>query len=343
MIGYYVHHQGVGHLTRARAIAARMDEAVTGLSSIEEPAGWKGPWLTLARDDDDGPAPVDPVAGGALHWAPLGDDGLRERMAQIAAWAATARPRLVVVDVSVEVTVLLRSMGVPVVVVGMPGTRRDRPHQLAYRMATAILAPWPQDTPDLLEGGERWAAKLRAVGAISRFDGREPTAVGGGRAGARRVVVLSGRGGSGLTPEALEAARCATSGWDWTVLGPPGEDWVEDPWPLVCGADVVVTHAGQNAIADVAAARRQAIVVPQDRPHSEQRALARVLARTGLAAVEPTWPQAARWPALLEATAARDGARWERWTAGGGGAQRAAAVLTDLHAGGGEATRCASR
>jgi hypothetical protein len=330
MIGYYVHHHGVGHLTRACAIAAQLDEEVTGLSSAAPPPGWTGRWLRLARDDE-GATAVAPGAGGALHWAPRGDDGLRERMAQIAAWAATARPRLVVVDVSVEVTVLLRTMGVAVVVVGMPGTRHDRPHQLAYRMAEAILAPWPEGLPGLLDGGERWARKIRAVGAISRFDGREADGDGGGGA-ARRVVVLSGRGGSGLTRAALEAAQAATPGWGWTALGPPDDRWVEDPWPLLCAADVVVTHAGQNAIADVAAARRPAIVVPQERPHGEQRALARVLERAGLAAVEPAWPEPARWPALLDAAVARGGAGWDRWSTAGGGAARAAAVLADVRA-----------
>jgi hypothetical protein len=340
MIGYYVHHQGVGHLTRACAIAARLDEAVTGLSSFARPAGWTGRWLRLARDDE-GATSADPDAGGALHWAPLGDDGLRERMAQIASWAAAERPRLVVVDVSVEVTVLLRTMGVPVVVVGMPGTRRDRPHQLAYRMADAILAPWPDGVPELLEGGQRWAQKVHAVGAISRFDGCEAVAEED-RDGARRVVVLSGRGGSGLTRAALDAARAATPGWDWTTLGPPEDRWVEDPWPLLCAADVVVTHAGQNAIADVAAARRPAIVVPQQRPHGEQRALARVLERAGLAAVEPSWPQRARWPALLDEAVARGGAGWDRWSTAGGGAARAAAVLSGIHAVSGAVARCAS-
>ena len=38
-----------------------------------------------------GPFEARPTAGGALHWAPRGHAGLRERMAQIAAWVADAR------------------------------------------------------------------------------------------------------------------------------------------------------------------------------------------------------------------------------------------------------------
>ena len=145
MIGYYVHHQGEGHVTRAAAIAAHLHGTqVTGLSSRTRPDGWAGPWVRLERDDAPAPGDgADPAAGGVLHWAPLAHAGLRARMAQIAAWVAATAPRLVIVDVSVEVTVLVRTMGVPVVVMALPGARSDPAHQLAYRLAKAIIAPWP--------------------------------------------------------------------------------------------------------------------------------------------------------------------------------------------------------
>ncbi len=326
MIGYYIHHQGEGHVTRAAAIAGRLGgEPVTGLSSRPRPAGWRGEWLELARDDDPPVADgADHTGGGALHWAPAGHPGLRERMAQIAAWVATHAPRLVVVDVSVEVTVLIRSMGVRTVVMGMPGERRDPAHQLAYRLADAIIAPWPAWAP-VLGGGEPWRAKTHPVGAISRFDGRLPA---GERTGGR-VLVLSGRGGTELTVGMLAAAQRATPRWDWTVLGPPGSAWVRDPWPLLCAADVIVTHAGQNAVADVAAARRPAVVIAQPRPHDEQYATARALDAARLAVVRSDWPAADDWAATLDAAVELGGAGWERWSSGTG-AERAAAVLGEL-------------
>jgi hypothetical protein len=328
MIGYYVHHQGEGHVTRAAAIAHRLgDEPVTGLSSRPRPDEWAGPWVHLARDDDPPASETcDPTAGGALHWSPPRHPGLRERMAQIAAWVATHDPRLMVVDVSVEVTVLVRSMGVPVVVMGMPGVREDAPHQLAYRLADAILAPWPE-WADLLVGGAAWQDKFHAVGAISRFDERarpcDPPR------GGRRVLVLSGRGGTELTEQALAAAQHATPQWEWTVLGPPSSRWVVDPWPLLCGADVVVTHAGQNAVADVAAAQRPAVVIPQERPHREQRATADAVRDAGLAVVCSRWPEPRAWTALLSEAERRGGEPWARWSSGSGAA-RAAAVLEEL-------------
>ena len=91
VIGYYVHHVGAGHLHRARAVAARSHATVTGLSSLPAPDGWAGPWLQLDRDDR-GSDPVDPTAGGGLHWAPEHDAGLRRRMATLSAWIDRARP-----------------------------------------------------------------------------------------------------------------------------------------------------------------------------------------------------------------------------------------------------------
>lgn len=322
MIGYYVHHHGDGHATRAAAIARALDEPVTGLSSRPRPGDWPGEWLQLARDDEP-PGTDDPTAGGALHYAPLDQPGLRERMAQLAAWVATHAPRLVVVDVSVEVAVLLRTMGVRVVVMGIPGVRDDGAHQLGYRVADAIVAPWPA-WAEVLRGGEPWRAKTHAVGAISRFEGRP-------RGGAvdRTVLVLSGRGGTELTLDQLAAAQAETPGWTWTVLGPPGTRWEADPWPLLCAASVVVTHAGQNAIADVAAARRPAVIVPQPRPHDEQVTTAGALDAAGVAVVCREWPRPGTWAETLERAAALDGDGWARWSEPGAAA-RAAALLREM-------------
>jgi hypothetical protein len=217
-------------------------------------------------------------------------------------------------------------MGVPVVVMGMPGSRDDPAHQLAYQLADAIIAPWPR-WADVLAGGRRWRDKTHAVGAISRFDGRPPPAPCS--AARPRLVVLSGRGGTTLTAEMLDASRRATPGWDWSVLGPPAARWVADPWPVLCGADVVVTHAGQNAIADVAAARRAAVVIPQARPHDEQQATAGALASAGLAVVRPDWPAPPEWAGVLTEARRRDGREWTRWSTGSG-ARRAARLLREL-------------
>ncbi|RTL67825.1 MAG: glycosyl transferase [Pseudonocardiaceae bacterium] len=336
MIGYYVHHQGRGHLTRALGILAAYGGPATVLSSAPRPDDGSAAaldWVELPRDDE-ALRPQDPTAGGVLHWAPRHDPGLRGRMAAIAEWIGRTAPRLVVVDVSVEVTLLCRLLGVPVLVVAMAGDRTDRPHRAAYDAADALLACWPREVLDP-PWPTAWTAKTRFVGALSRYDDRigvptavEPAEVVAARIRRRSVVVLLGAGGRDVSDEDLAAAVRATPGWNWTVLG-GGNGWFPDPWPLLRGADVIVTHAGQNALAEVAAARRPAIVVPQRRPHDEQFAASSAIAAAGLATVCPRWPDAAVWPTLLDDATADDGGRWRLWCPGGA-ATAAAGLIREL-------------
>jgi hypothetical protein len=328
MIGYYIHHQGRGHVNRALAIAAELGQPVTGLSSQPRPDGWAGDWIELARDDD-GVDPSDVDARGRLHWVPLRDEGLRDRMAEISRWIAESRPQVIVVDVSVEVAVLARLFGVPVISVALPGVRADEAHGLGYDISTAIIAAWPQDAEGMISGLSASARRrLHCVGAISRFGSRSSERRPSSGADApRRLLLLGGAGGSSLDAAAIAEARASTPDWHWTVLGSHGGRWVDDPWPEICSADVVVTHAGQNALADVAAARRPAIVIPEARPHEEQVTTASVLAGSR------RWPALVRWgfpvtgwPALLEEAVGLDGGLWESWN-DGTGARMAAAVI----------------
>ena len=302
MIGYYVHHHGRGHLHRALALAGELDEEVVGLSSLPRPDSWPGGWLELERDDR-GSAVVDREANGRLHWVPVGDAGLSRRMRQLSAWLDDARPRSVVVDVSVEVALLTRLHGVPVVGVLQPGRRTDAAHLLGFEVADRLVAFWPPavtadllpDLPDAVLG------KVTALGALSRFPVAAPAAR---RPGPPRAVLLSGAGGAELRAQPVR-------GWDWSVLGP--STWRDDPRRCIEEADVVVTHAGENAVAEVAALRRPAVVVPRPRPHDEQLVTALVLR-------SDAWPAVVAgetaWADRMATAAALDGGRWSAWCDG---------------------------
>lgn len=331
MIGYYAHHQGAGHLTRMQSIAAAMDEPVWGLSSAAAPGGWGSAWTQLARDDDPDPRELgrlgDPTAHGVLHWVPRGHAGLARRSAQVASWVAQHRPRTVVVDVSVEMALLVRLCGVPTVVVAMPGQRDDRAHRLAYDSADALLAPWPQGTHDSGWPLE-WTDKAWFVGGISRFDGLAPRSAPptpGGSGGT--VLVLWGAGGRSTTDGQLAAARAATPSWTWLERSPAIASETS-LWDQLQQADVVVTHAGQNAVAEVAAARRPAVVIAQPRPFDEQVATAHWVERRSIAVGRSTWPPAECWPDLLRLALARGGQGWSRWSTGLGATAAAAHLRT---------------
>jgi hypothetical protein len=245
-------------------------------------------------------------------------------MAEIARWVAQARPAAVVVDVSVEVATLVRLLGVPVIVMALPGKRVDAPHLLVHRIADHIVAAWPQAlcVPSWLR---QYEDKTSYVGGISRFEGRSVSATTDASSpDGMRVLVLGGA--DDTFGAALE--HCATTypGFTWTALGGRSGTWKDDPWPEICDADVVVTHAGQGSIADVAAAQRPAVVIAEPRPFDEQQATANVLKRHRLAVVAKGQPDERAWPALLAHARASDPRRWCRWQVDGA-ADRAAAAI----------------
>jgi UDP-N-acetylglucosamine--N-acetylmuramyl-(pentapeptide) pyrophosphoryl-undecaprenol N-acetylglucosamine transferase len=340
MIGYYVHHRGRGHLQRMQAIAAHLSQPLTVLSSLPDPSrpgpalpnpalpGASGDrkWIRLPADDA-GTVFTEPTANGTMHWVPRHHQGLRTRMALIAEWIAAARPALVVVDVSVEVATLCRLMGVPTVVVAMPGDRTDRPHRIAYDSAYALLAPW---TAEFASPGwpQAWHEKTFHAGAISRFGDLEPPLRADHR-GSSRVLVLWGSGGDGDPMPRFRAAAAATTGWTWRFAGGGTDHQVDgsEVWGLLGWADVVVTHAGQNAVAEVGAAMTPAIVIADDRPHGEQQATAANLDNAGIAVGLAAWPEPDRWPALLAQALEHDGEQWRRWSPMGA-ARRAARFLS---------------
>lgn len=244
-------------------------------------------------------------------------------MDAVVQWVRDAQPEVFVVDVSVEVAVFVRLLGIPVVVTALPGNRIDAPHRLVHRMADQIIAAWPKDlrVPSWLRPYEN---KTAFVGGISRFEGRSRAfAEGCGT----KVVVLSGAEGMGLREGEL-CPGAGSSPITWSSLGGTAGGWMADPWPQLSAADLVVTHAGQNSIADVAAAARPTIVIPQTRPFDEQRATAEVLHRHHLAAVAPRWPSPRAWPALMARAKRLDTARWKLWEVEGA-ARRAATAIED--------------
>ena len=329
MIGYYIHHQGMGHLRRAQAIAAHLPAgSVTALSSLPRPHGWNNPWIRLDRDDTGSePASVD--ANGRLHWVPLHDAGLRERMGQLSAWLRDAAPGALVADVSVEAAVLARLHGVPVVSVALPGLRSDPAHTLGFGISDAVVAAWPPEAPDMLTTADDCVrGKLVPVGAISGIPvlpGRPPGPV-------TRVLVLGGAGGGGMNDADIEDARRQTPGVDWVALGTNPGNRTADPLPHLRDASLVVTHAGQGAVADAAAAGVPAVIVPLERPHQEQFTTGRALSRMpGLPAIVSPGFARSDWAQVLSAAEKLDGRGWAVWN-DGQGASRAAQVIADVAA-----------
>lgn len=336
-VGYYAHHHGRGHVARACAILAHVRAPATLFTSADVPAPPEGVEVVrlppdLPRDGESSPPPP-------LHYAPVAHDGVRQRMARIAAWAAEG-PAVLVVDVSVEVALFGRLLSLPVVTVRQHGDRRDAPHEAAYRASVASLAPYAPVIED--PTASDWLREQTVyAGGLSRFAGRPRVP----RAEPRTVCLVGGGGSAGpdsgaaWTEAQVTTAAAATPDWRWTWLGttpstsgPPNlhrPGWVDDPFAAMSNAEVVITAGGHNATMEAAAAGRPLIVFPEPRPFREQHHKAEALGRIGAALVPGPWPEATRCRTLLASASAMDPTPL-RALADAEAAQSAARFLDDL-------------
>ena len=310
-VGYYVHHQGAGHLQRAIALAralAAFGRPCTLMGSFAglDVSGAPGPVLDLPDDRLDRSFDGQDGAGQrpeCFHYVPLNHPGIRARMGRIAAWAAENDPALIVVDVSAEVALLARLLSVPSLVVRLSGTRTDPPHLEAFRAASRLLAPFPE----ALDGGDvpAWMREKTVYGGF----------LGGAPAGAvseedGRIVVVFGRGGEGGRLERLVQAADAVPDRAWHVLGPVTgagavpknlhlHGWVTDVRPHLAPASLVIGGAGDGLVTAVAGLGKRFLCLPEPRAYDEQEAKAAALERLGAAVVQRGWPDPAAWAFLV--------------------------------------------
>lgn len=338
-IGYYVHHQGDGHRRRALAIARHNPDEVVLLGT-----GLAGRTDGIACIDlpDDRPSEREPDEAHdestrpcSLHYVPTGHDGIRRRVALVAGWIATARPSLLVVDVSVEIAMLGRIASTPTVYVRLSGDRSDEPHLEAFRSARAILAPFHEDLdepalPPWIREKTHYAPGLTD---------QHPAADAAGEV----VLVVFGKGGQPGDADVLAQAAAATPGTHWRVIGPvtaatgaiPANltilGWVETAQDEIARAGIIIGAAGDGLVTAALAADRPLICLAEPRPYGEQISKARRLAAMGAALAIEAWPAPGEWPALLSrARSLRADARMRLHDPDG--AAKAAAFLRDCAA-----------
>ncbi|MEP2371108.1 glycosyltransferase [Ilumatobacter sp.] len=332
-IGYYVHHHGAGHVARYRKIVEASGDRFVPISELTLPGGLRLPPDVVSHGTDES-------ADGALHWAPVGDHGSARRSRIFGDWLDDARPRGVVIDVSVEAALLCRLFGVATVVVRQHGVRTDGPHLMAYRSARRLLAPFPselehRDTPAWVTRKTEYAG---FIGGGPHGPTTPPPAPSS-NPGPDDVVVLWGTGGGQLSPDdAAGIVRAAGPGRVWFAgregsrfasLGIVDCGWVADVASLLRSSPTVVASAGNNVVADAAFARCALVVVPQQRPFDEQVRHAESL-DTAHAAAVVTVDGDTDWGRAIDVARHRRGTLAQM--AGSGGAASAAGVIRESFA-----------
>ncbi|MDX1450324.1 MAG: glycosyltransferase [Acidimicrobiia bacterium] len=244
------------------------------------------------------------------------DSTIKKRSAVMAGWLSRQDASLFISDVSVEAALLARLFGLPTVMVRQAGSRWDRPHRLAFDVASGILAPYPElldgeDTPEDIRRKTHYSGFITAAGApMSRRPARRWLGLDLDRP---TLVIALGAGGTTFPLPRLERLPDSLPGWSVIVVGerrPAVDDaaggrrvrrvgWVPDVMPYLSAADVVATHGGTNLVAQTASVGRPLIAVAEDRPFDEQRCRVDALRRHRLAVGLTRWPRPEEWPERL--------------------------------------------
>lgn len=313
-IGFFVHHQGHGHVRRASALIERLSSRpVTVFCAQPDLFSIRRSDVSLVALPDfhcqppATPQLLDQPSCTALDCAPLGVKALRHGMGLMAHWFREADPALLVIDVSAEVALLARICSVPAIKIRMHGNRGDLAHEAAYSASVAMLAPFDERL-EQPEYPAAFRAKTEYIGGLigERAPPRD-------RAAARErlglpqeqmiIVTLSGGGGVGANIGSLTMAARAFPDALWLLIGRftrRGHEtdfrnlrligWVERTADYICAADIVIAPGGDNTVHEIAQVGRPFICIPEWCYYAEQDCKAQALERVGAAVYAPTWP-----------------------------------------------------
>ncbi|MGB3788468.1 MAG: glycosyltransferase [Phormidesmis sp.] len=327
-VAFYLNLQGAGHCRRFEAIAPHLP------SDFELAAvGMNGP----PKIGDIGGRPVEQVSVPA--YGPKSHNPFVQQQTAhdyhdflvnhgdntpftvtMVSFLSRWQPDLLVSDVGLEASVLARMCGIPVIYSRQHGKRWDKGHTLAYDWACSLIAPFSEELEQL--DCPQWIKeKTFYSGGFSRFAGREKAteAPPGYSTERPNILVMTGFGGTQITPKDVATAAIATPQWQWHFLGAdaiaspfvhsPG--LVKDVWPYLCHADLVIANAGHNSTMEIGAAGVPSISIPAQRYFDEQECKAAVLASKELSIVSKGWPEPAEWPGLWQRAIALSPSRWQ--------------------------------
>jgi len=324
-IGFYVHHHGSGHIMTALTIARALNGfSICFLGSNLKPYSDLIPaeiaCIHLPMDlpeEEDILLPEKPLS--YLHYSPIGIAGIRERTAMLSKAFEQNYPMLLIVDVSIEVTLLARLCGIPAIVIKQHGRRDDLPHLLAYESAELLIAPFSKSMAPSFEAD--WVSKKTVyTGGFSKYSHRKNDAVN--LEEEHTVGILIGQGGTSIDYEFILWLAASCKKYTFQVIGhispiglPEADNikWhgkVVDPAGILSHCTVVIGNAGHNTVMEMADLNKRFICIPEERPFAEQQQKAEALAINGHAKViSPAELKLVNWPEEL-ATAVQKEPYW---------------------------------
>ena len=262
-------------------VAPHLPDPVTGLlvaappDGVDRPVGAAAPRRRRARLRRRGRDGRRPAALGARSATPGCAAGWRRSAAWIERARADGDGRRPVV----EVCLLARLHGVPVVALTAPGRRTDAAHRLGFGSATALVGAWPAGWTDRLLPGLRRrhrrprARRRRRLPVRASAPRRQPYAA------PPHAVLLAGTGGDGFTRDVHRAGAGADPRLGLDGAEPHPRDLA--PRPRGRAGRPPTSRSSTRARTRWPRSPRcgvPAIVVPAARPFDEQHVTAAALA-----------------------------------------------------------------
>lgn len=320
-IGYYAHHHGSGHCRQIDKLAALLPiqkrQQLTVFTSLAPEAYAfsaidEQQIVRLYPEDERTDDVLKGRAGkywqpASLHYSPIGNADIQKRSHQILNTIVQRDIDLMIIDVSVEVAMLCRTVSIPYLYVRLPGLRDDTPHLEAFAGALALLAPYPQAieaamTPSWVRQKTVYLDFINLtkndisshqdfIKTLTTLTADHPNVISS-FATKPIITVIKGYGGHEAIDAKLPELRRLLPDAFIISLGPIDNDLrayvdvaihVNDVTPFMYYSDYLLMACGLNAVAQAYYCTTPLVVLPDERPHQEQATMAQALIDQGRA------------------------------------------------------------
>ncbi|SDG61083.1 Predicted glycosyl transferase [Dyadobacter soli] len=254
-----------------------------------------------------------------LHYVPMNVEKVARRSAAISAALQALFPVILIVDVSVEVTLLATLCGIPTVVIRQNGDRDDMAHLHAYECAQLLIAPSPEHLMN--PSKHDWVnQKTFFSGGFSKYLGSQKFPQQTDR---ETIGVIVGSGGTSLDGRIINALATQCADRSVLVIGNVirmeqvsasnvvfyGQ--ISDPASVLAQCEIVVGNAGHNTVMEMADLGKKFVCIPEGRPFYEQLRKAELLGQNEMAlVVMPEDLENANWKAIISKAGNLRDDRW---------------------------------
>ena len=307
-IFYFVHAHGNGHRATFNllypalslffeVIAITTNNEITGYLHKKHdvqvlelppkyPAGYETPAHTFSKAFEVTPYAIEPAG----------------RAKALAEAIECYQPKALYCDGVPELAIMARGMGVPVVLVHLPGNIMNDPTQVfAHELADHIVAHFPAS---LEQANYPFASKTYYSGYMSQYAGH-----GFKQSNLSDIYNVTVLLGYDNCDESVLKNITKGKNTPFTIVGNK-QDYdldknciqlgtVKDIKEAIVG-EVVISAAGQNTIAELLSLNKRLVLLPEPRPYDEQVVHANMLATNNVALLAQETFNAEQWQDLLQ-------------------------------------------